>query len=63
LGIGYGQPISCHEVLDGLDLLRPGLNVQRPAAVLAPIATLELKRMQIQPKGLLFRLEAATVPI
>jgi hypothetical protein len=59
LGIGCGQPVSCHEVLDGLELLRPGLNVQRPAAVLAQIATLQLKRMQIPTEGgHLFRLDA-----
>jgi hypothetical protein len=48
LGIGCGQPVSCREVLDSIELFRPGLNVLRSAAVLAQIATVQLKRERNQ---------------
>jgi hypothetical protein len=46
--IGCGQPASCREVLDGIELFGLGLNVLHSAAVLAEIATLQLKRERNQ---------------
>jgi hypothetical protein len=45
--IGWGQPASCREVLDGIELFGLGLNVLHSAA-LAEVATLQLKRERNQ---------------